>query len=384
MPVTPPHRLVSLARSACGSAAPQWSHDFAADSPSGWVTLFTCASIEGMDGLLYNWMIGEGEGAAIPQDIRRSARRRHASRLLDYQVKHQALEELLHDAGGEGIRVMILQGMAIADVLYPPGVRPLSDIDLLVRPDEFERTERVLCARGYRMVSRYPPVYVRDGICIDLHRQLASLSRVEPTVNPLRIDETMLWSNAVSRAYGAAMAWVLSPIDQIALLSAHLQKHSFNRLIWFVDIGLLLNRLLAGTPFDAVRERAAQLSLEQPLYFVCTYLQRVLALPSLHSASMNAPPLTWAENRLAAWLMRDHRIDGMGDLLYLLSIRPRTLRRRFLRRIVFPNADMMREQAGSSSATRIAWAYLARCGRLTWQGVRLAGRLLQRRLQTDR
>jgi len=299
-------------------------------------------------------------------------------RLLDYQIKRDASEELFRLAEQAGLALMVLQGMAIADELYTPGTRPLSDIDLLVRPEEFDRTEQLLITLGYAMVSRYPPVYARNGVTIDLHRHLAYLSRVEPATTPLRINEEMVWADAVTRPFGPVTAWTLSPQDQVVILCAHLQKHSFSRLIWFVDIGLLLNRLNSTTPLETVRARATRLGLEQPLYYVCAYLRHVLALPSLQSLSFPRPSLTWAERRLAALLMKNKRIDGMGDLLFLLSIRPARVRRQFLCRTLFPRTDMMREEVSSPSAVGVTWGYLSRLSRVAWRIVRLAWRLAWR------
>jgi len=346
-----------------------------AASPSEWPNLLAGASEEGLDGLLHNWLSREGFTTAVPPELRERLLRGRAHRLLDYQIKRKATEELLRLTEQAGLRLMVLQGMAIADELYPPGTRPLSDIDLLVRPEEFDRTEQLLITLGYATVSRYPPVYARNGVSIDLHRHLAYLSRVEPAASPLRIDERMVWADAVTRPFGPATAWMLSPGDQVVILSAHLQKHSFSRLIWFVDIGLLLNRLITNMPFETVRARAARLGLEQPLYFVCAYLRHVLALPSLRSVSLPPPPLTWAERRLAALLMNNRRIDGMGDLLYLLSIRPAPVRRQFLYRTMFPRTDMMREEVRSSLAIGVMWGYLGRFSRVAWRVVRLAWRL---------
>jgi hypothetical protein len=83
-------------------------------------------------------------------------------------------------------------------------------------------------------------------------------------------------------------------------------------------------------------------------------------------------------------LTDDRRIDGMGDLLYLLSIGSPSARWRFLRHALAPGTEMMREQASSSSLSNLTWGYLSRFGRLTWQGARLILRLLRSGLEANR
>jgi Uncharacterised nucleotidyltransferase len=369
--------LISLARAAFDTASTP-GREIMTASPSEWSKLLAGASVEGIDGLLHNWLSRGGYITAVPPELRDRLLRIRAHRLLDYQIKLGATEELLCLTEQSGLSLMVLQGMAIADELYIPGTRPLSDVDFLVRPEEFDRTEQLLISLGYTAVSRYPPVYARNGVSIDLHRHLAYLSRVEPAVSPLRIDGETVWADAVTRPFGPATAWKLSPRDQVIILCAHLQKHSFSRLIWFVDIGLLLNRLISTTPFETVRIRAAGLGLDQPLYLVCAYLRHVLALPSLRSVSLPPQSLTWAERQLAALLMKNKRIDGMGDLLYLLSIQPARVRRQFLYRTMFPQTDMMREEVGSPSAVGVTWGYFSRLSRVAWRVIRLAWRLAWR------
>ncbi|HUJ78815.1 MAG TPA: nucleotidyltransferase family protein [Nitrospiria bacterium] len=375
---------VTLARIACDAIVPQ-AQRWVPSTPSEWSVLLIEAGGEGIDGLLHDEVCRESPPfPPPPADIRRRMDRIKTHRLLDHHIKCAMLEEVLLHSAEKKLDLLIMQGMAITDELYPPGIRPLSDIDLLVRPDHFKQTERLLFDLGYTAVSRFPPVYVRDGICIDLHRQLASLSRVEPAANPLRIDETMLWTGAVRRPFGSAVSWSLAPIDQIVILSAHLQKHSFDRLIWFIDIGRLLNRLLKVTAFDVIRERAEQLGLDRPLYFVCAYLRTVLLLPSLLTVQLPAPSLTWLERRLYARLMADHRINGMGDLFYLMSVRPAALRRRFVRQVIFPKRDALRQEGRSVSPLGITWSYLDRLGRLSWRAVQLTGRLIHSGAGGDR
>lgn len=380
MPSIDQDPLILLARAACDTASTP-GHEITATSPSEWSNLIARASKEGMDGLLHNWLSRNEFATAVPPEPWERLKRGRAHRLLDYQIKRDATEELLRLTEQAGLSLMVLQGMAIANELYPPGTRPLSDIDLLVRPEEFDRAVQLLITLGYTTVSRYPPVYARNGVSIDLHRHLAYLSRVEPTVSPLRIDEKMVWTDAVARPFGSATAWMLSPDDQVILLSAHLQKHSFSRLIWFVDIGLLLNRLITNIPFETVRTRAARFGLEQPLYFVFTYLRHVLTLSSLRSVSLPPQPLTWAERRVSALLMNNQRIDGMGDLLYLLSIRPVPVRRQFLCRTLFPRTDVMREDVSTSSSVGVMWGYLGRLSRVAWRVIRLAWQLAWRMIR---
>ncbi len=65
----------------------------------------------------------------------------------------EALDELTVDFDARGLRPVILKGADFARRLYPsPAVRPMSDLDLWVRPEEVERAESALASLGYSPV----------------------------------------------------------------------------------------------------------------------------------------------------------------------------------------------------------------------------------------
>ncbi len=100
-----------------------------------------------------------------------------------------ALRELRLDAGtaslaasfrAEGVDALLLKGASFAQWLYADGEpRPYVDIDLLVRPEHFERAEALLARSGFRdrLAGAAPSELWNahewlsaDGVGVDLHR----------------------------------------------------------------------------------------------------------------------------------------------------------------------------------------------------------------------
>ncbi|MEW6323776.1 MAG: nucleotidyltransferase family protein [Nitrospirota bacterium] len=347
-------------------------------SMTDWSGLLERASSEGLVGLFYEQVLQTGLEAKLPPSVSRSLRHTHLRNQIDYARKARAVEQMAEAFDQEGLRFLLLQGMAITERIYPSsGARPLSDIDLLIPRHHLPQAQRVLIRLGYLPLHRYPPTYAKRDICVDLHPELAYLSRVEPQArNPLRVDDTLLWQSAIPWRGNLPGAWIPSSVDQIILLCAHLQKHSFGRLIWFVDIGRLLQVHAQEDAPTFLRERAGQLNLEKPFHFVSSYLQNVIG----QSWPFDAPPaaaprLNCVEQRLLTLLTRNRRIDGMGDLLYLLAIEDPLVRLRFLAQLVWPQRSVMEEMVGSSSPWNLGIGYLSRVGRFSGQAFRLLGRL---------
>jgi hypothetical protein len=89
--------------------------------------------------------------ALLPDSTRRDMqalllRHRKAS-----QVHTQALGEILLECNQRGIETFLLKGAALAHLVYPePGMRPMKDLDFLVRPQDARSLELVLVNLGYQ------------------------------------------------------------------------------------------------------------------------------------------------------------------------------------------------------------------------------------------
>jgi hypothetical protein len=85
-----------------------------------------------------------------------------------------------------GIVPVVLKGFHTARVYFEePGVRPMSDVDLLVPPDRIADAERALAAAGYRPEGAALKPYKRDWIRSDIDQRVFSVERS---------DEASKWS----------------------------------------------------------------------------------------------------------------------------------------------------------------------------------------------
>jgi len=143
-----------------------------------------------------------------------------------------------------GVETLTLKGLALAHTIYPePGLRPMADIDLLVRPDDRAAALEILRELGYRTpgddadrlaASRDFAELVRDGMRIDLHWHLARYLRFEGVV---RVDHDGLWRRARPLVTPAGHSLALCPEDLLLHLILHLTLGSeFARVLWYADI----------------------------------------------------------------------------------------------------------------------------------------------------
>ena len=231
----------------------------AADHPIDWTQFLGVVQRHRIGGLVHRAL--KGAGVPLPADIshaladRASAIARNAMMLTHETAQLQRLFE------GAGIPVAVVKGAILAKLIYGDiTVRHARDIDLLVSPDSVERASLLLEQSGYRRV--YPPpdfnaAQLRavhrtgkeyefrhaSGIIVELHWRL--------TANPallsgMGVDRA---SQQVVLAQGVAVQ-TFSRDDLFSYLCVHGAAHSWFRIKWLADIGVLLDG-----ENDAGRER---------------------------------------------------------------------------------------------------------------------------------
>ena len=196
------------------------------------------AAAERVAPLLYFGAL-EGAGPALRKAYYESA----ARNLLLFE----ALDELTAAIVSRGVRPVLLKGADFARTLYPSAaLRPMSDLDLWVSPEEVARAESALASLGYRpgvpemtpglaRAIRHARLYVggaRGDVAIDLHWSLVGhdTDRRAPSLDWFR--ERCVASRA-SR---------LDATASLLYLAAHMKLQHYDErlpLIWLSDFYLL-------------------------------------------------------------------------------------------------------------------------------------------------
>jgi hypothetical protein len=159
-----------------------------------------------------------------------AARRRAATSMLATEL----VGDVARAIAGPGMQVMPVKGALLQHWLYEdPAERPMTDVDLLVRPDDFGSVVECLEAAGYRR-TRHRSVggIVMEtpfGLALDLHSQLFDCARYRmPTA------DLFARSSEDHVLYGASVQ-IPSPLDVYAHLigkfgSDHLDGKATARL----------------------------------------------------------------------------------------------------------------------------------------------------------
>jgi hypothetical protein len=146
------------------------------------------------------------------------------SALQEWEVEH--VFALLRSAGVEPI---LLKGRAAAELYPERGLRPPGDIDLCVRPEQYEAARAMLWGPG------------RSGTAVtDLKHDVTALSEMG--------GWDALYARSRMLDLNGSEIRVLGREDQLRFLCLHLLRHSAYRPLWLCDVAASLES--APSDFD--------------------------------------------------------------------------------------------------------------------------------------
>ena len=277
----------------------------------------------------------------LPQDLENRLNTSYQDSTKVSLVQEALLTKVLKHLNSHGIPVIVLKGVFLWHVVYnDPATRPISDIDLLVRDQDFERARGLLVQLGFEQsvelplpedlkeflqpaVAHYMPGPI--PIIVDLHRSLLYLSFY-------RISSTKLWPHAKETIYNGQPVLILPPELNFVLCALNNLNHGSLLRDW-LDLMLILCRL----QFDWSRllAFAHSLGVLRPLRFILNHLQVYwnIAIPYEVLENVQKYEPHWLENRV---IISSYRYIWQM-ISRVVSIPGWRMRLQYLRLIVLPS-----------------------------------------------
>lgn len=208
----------------------------------------------------------------------------------DYLFTAQRNLLLLHELaavarhlGDNRIDCIALKGAALAQAVYHnPALRPMIDLDLLVRRDSVPRALDLLQNAGYMAHAREP----QPGTGVTYENQLTLIKPghmrtvlelhwglLDSPYYQRSISAEWLWETACPLQIHDASALMLGPTAQLMHLCAHLcLHHRGDELLWLCDINELVHAYHDEVDWDEIVARSQSWELTLALSAI---LQRV-------------------------------------------------------------------------------------------------------------
>jgi hypothetical protein len=236
------------------------------------------------------------------------------------------LESVLRALDARRKRVVVLKGAALAATVYGNlPVRPMQDVDLLIRKDDLPDIERLLESFGYTLNDsqrRVKSWYLAHHYHLTFHRRVSSGFTMHCEIHwdlerpgrPFAVDIDGVWARAHSATVAGVTARVLSPEDLLLHLCLHACKH---RLIGgfraFCDIAAVARHHSLHIDWEQIRLRALEWRISSFVYVPLRLAHEFLAaeipppvlnslVPGCDDSLVNLAAAAVLENRVSASL----------------------------------------------------------------------------------
>ncbi len=254
-------------------------------SPTDWESLLDRALRFKVGGLFYReTRRRDFPGDLVPVEVRHRLRDAYRNVATINTGLFLGVTRVLAAFAEEGLPVIALKGLSLARQVYGDiALRPMSDIDLLVKEEDLVRAGRILLTLGYgqdcpawesmsKGSHHLPPFRNGSSATIEVHWTIV------PPDSPIRVDLDGLWKRARPIEVDDVGALALSPEDLVLHLCIHAcgDLASGLDLIPLCDIAGVIRTFGGGIDWQAVTERASRWGGRKCVYLMLLLVRELL------------------------------------------------------------------------------------------------------------
>ncbi|HSI08091.1 MAG TPA: nucleotidyltransferase family protein [Rariglobus sp.] len=221
-----------------------------------------------------------------------------------------------------GIPVVAMKGIPLAAFYYEDiGVRPMADVDLLVRRSDAKAAVECLLSYGYlltlpfkeeQVATKGGRTFFKEGATeVDLHWSVLH------DFNVAWSDEA-LWAGTQTRTFDGMTVRFLRIEDQILHLCSHGMRYDVvSPLRWLADVAMVLRREGHRLDMDYLLGEAGRREMVNPVKRTFAWLEKHLDLPCapLLRRGLQQMRPSWSERLDYFW--RAYPVKGLPGLVPL-------------------------------------------------------------------
>lgn len=217
----------------------------------------------------------------------------YATAARDHDVRLASFAPVIETLRDEGVDVVVLKGVALALTYYEtPALRPMVDVDILIRPRDLGTTMRALEALGWMPRAPLPQNHVRRRREVDYRGPADERLDVHWHLHPALMgpgdgitNDEPFFARAVPLKVGTATSAMLDPTDQFLHVLVHGASTGWRtHPLWVADAVTMIERgpELDGDRFVAL---ARESNIALPIVRALAYLShRFGRVPSFDGA----------------------------------------------------------------------------------------------------
>ncbi len=348
-------------------AAENWQ-DLLENSPPDWIQLAEYASSLGLAPLLYDSLKIFDE-SRTPVAVLTALKKEYYDTAGHNLLVLQELVTIQRSLEAIDIDLVVLKGAAlIIDVYEKPGLRPMVDIDLLIRFDDIQVVKGVLKQHGYKDLQPHP--FQDESGLIWTQEILVHESEKKPVIElhwhlldipfyATRLKTDVLIGRSREAAVEDANHRILNLEDQIVHLCCHNLYHhlgGFTRSL--VDIAFLVNKYHDEISWQEIVRQAEENDFKLAVASTFEQMSNEWYTPIPESVVIHTAK--WkpsSSERFFAWSQRNEFLRAMRTFLTLPGARRKM---RYISGQLFPDKEYLVWRYDLSPDSSLTSGYLRR------------------------
>lgn len=263
----------------CLRASPDKTGDggLAALSSSDWDAFIEESGRYGVTPLLYHRLRTSHPDVAVPANAMGRLRQAYLDNVARNMGLYHKLGKVLELFRRDNISVIALKGVHLATVVYRNiALRPMGDVDLLVKQTDLLRVQEILVEQGYIASKEeigcsqlhLPPYSKKGSLPVEIHFHI-----IDPPFS-LRVDIEKLWGRARMSSIEGSEVLTLCPEDLLLHLCMHAGfQHAFdNGIRPLFDISHTIEHYAEELDWEQLLDRSREWGVSK-----CVYLSLFLA-----------------------------------------------------------------------------------------------------------
>ena len=277
------------------------------------------------------------------------------------------------------LQIIVMKGAALAETIYGNlALRPMSDVDLLVKKEDLHQVDELLKKLGYSPADRavddvdFTSTYlttldyrnpVKNSPSFHVHWHFVnSTIPNESYINHIKMDD--IWQDAVRTNIADIETWVMAPHHLLIHLSEHALRvtHSLNKLSYFCDIDRAINYYGKGLDWDLLIQDTLKFNLNKMVYTTLYFSAYFIKAKVPEDVLLRLKPERFSipEKIFMRKIAENKRAAGMSYLIHLSMNKGLAKKLKFVGRTLFPPKDILAQRSYISKADMNYRYYLNR------------------------
>lgn len=227
-----------------------------------WQKLYHLAGIHTVQGILYQVLKEQKKLDQIPAEVEAALKNSYAQTLVWTVTQEYEMEQVLRALNEQQILHVLFKGWQLRDYYPVKELRTMGDVDLLVKPEDQERTGELLQSMGFRIREDGDKVknYRKDGLEIEVHTDISAGMSFNSAQCQTYFSDALMHTIDGEQPYSR----YFDVNYHFIFLLFHLAKH-FSYLgaglRMFLDIVIYMNRFSAEMDWKYIEAELAKMGL---------------------------------------------------------------------------------------------------------------------------